>query len=71
MSALVFVLVPRLGFEAFPEGIAGSRFSSSLQQFLKPRDGFKKLVPRLGFEPRFPGPEPGVLPLDDLGLSST
>ena len=27
------------------------------------------LVPRLGFEPRFPGPEPGVLPLDDLGLT--
>lgn len=26
------------------------------------------LVPRLGFEPRLPGPEPGVLPLDDLGV---
>ncbi len=27
---------------------------------------------RLGFEPRLPGPEPGVLPLDDLrALSGT
>lgn len=26
------------------------------------------LVPRRGFEPRLPGPEPGVLPLDDLGI---
>lgn len=26
------------------------------------------LVPGLGFEPRLPGPEPGVLPLDDPGM---
>lgn len=26
------------------------------------------MAPRLGFEPRLPGPEPGVLPLDDLGM---
>ncbi len=26
------------------------------------------LVPGLGFEPRLPGPEPGVLPLDDPGV---
>lgn len=27
------------------------------------------VVPGLGFEPRLPGPEPGVLPLDDPGAS--
>lgn len=27
------------------------------------------MVPGLGFEPRLPGPEPGVLPLDDPGLN--
>ena len=26
------------------------------------------LAPGLGFEPRLPGPEPGVLPLDDPGI---
>ncbi len=26
------------------------------------------MVPRQGFEPRFLGPEPSVLPLDDLGM---
>lgn len=28
------------------------------------------LVPKQGFEPRFSGPEPDVLPLDDLGSRS-
>ena len=26
------------------------------------------MAPRLGFEPRYPAPEAGVLPLDDLGM---
>ena len=26
------------------------------------------LVPGQGFEPRYPGPKPGVLPLDDPGI---
>lgn len=26
-------------------------------------------APGLGFEPRLPGPEPGVLPLDDPGIA--
>jgi hypothetical protein len=29
------------------------------------------MAPRLGFEPKLPGPEPGVLPLDDLGTLFT
>ncbi len=28
------------------------------------------MVPGQGFEPRLPGPEPGVLPLDDPGMWS-
>lgn len=28
------------------------------------------MAPRLGFEPRLPVPETGVLPLDDLGISN-
>lgn len=31
---------------------------------------FNLLVPRQGFEPRFLGPKPSVLPLDDLGMDS-
>ena len=29
---------------------------------------FYFMVPGQGFEPRLPGPEPGVLPLDDPGI---
>ena len=31
------------------------------------RATYSLLVPGLGFEPRLPGPKPGVLPLDDPG----
>lgn len=31
---------------------------------------FLLIVPRQGFEPRFLGPKPSVLPLDDLGIGS-
>ncbi len=40
---------------------------------LKKREGLKKVIflfktAGLGFEPRLPGPEPSVLPLDDPAL---
>ncbi len=30
-----------------------------------------KLAARLGFEPRYPAPEAGVLPLDDLAITAS
>ena len=32
------------------------------------REAWPFLAPRLGFEPRYPAPEAGVLPLDDLAI---
>ncbi len=50
-------------------GEARSKITKRVRPIIeKPRrEAWPFLAPRLGFEPRYPAPEAGVLPLDDLG----
>ncbi len=45
--------------------LAGLMTQTQMKEF-----GPLGMAPRLGFEPRYPAPEAGVLPLDDLGMGS-
>ena len=51
------------GSQKFSETQEGNSFPSYNSKFVS-----NMLAPGLGLEPRLPGPEPGVLPLDDPGL---
>jgi hypothetical protein len=42
------------------------RFGWKTREIVKEKDENRELAGRQGFEPRYRGPEPRVLPLDDL-----